>query len=182
MPGRGLLIAQARGMKKFVGTGFLGLFILAGFVLAASCASQGTAHQPPQQAQLTQAISNPERQDPPEPLSPAARAILKERMASHARDMGELVSAIMLLKYPEIAQRADAIAADVNLSRPVTGDATELNSSLPEKFFVRQDDLKAAARLLGDAARNLDPYRVANAYGRLSEGCVRCHADYRPRN
>ena len=103
-------------------------------------------------------------------------------MASHARDMGELVSAIMLLKYPEIAQRADAIAADVNLSRPVTGDATELNSSLPEKFFVRQDDLKAAARLLGDAARNLDPYRVANAYGRLSEGCVRCHADYRPRN
>ncbi len=103
-------------------------------------------------------------------------------MASHARDMGELVSAIMLLKYPEIAQRADAIAADVNLSRPVTHDATELNSSLPEKFFVRQDDLKAAARVLGDAARNLDPYRVANAYGRLSEGCVQCHADYRPRN
>ena len=147
-----------------------------------SCASQEAAHQPPQQAQLAQAISTPERQDPPEPLAPATRAILKERMASHARDMGELVSAIMLLKYPEIAQRADAIVADVNLSRPVTGDATELNSSLPEKFFVRQDDLKAAARVLGNSARDLNPYQVANAYGRLSEACVRCHADYRPRD
>jgi len=169
-------------MEKFGGTALLGLSIFAGLGLPASCANQEAAHQPPQQAQLTQAISTPERRDPPEPLSPAAQAILKGRMASHARDMGGLVSAIMLLKYPEIAQRADAIAADVNLSRPITGDATELNASLPEKFFVRQDDLKAAARRLGDAARNLDPYRVANAYGRLSEGCVRCHADYRPRN
>lgn len=169
-------------MEKFSGTALLGLSIFAGVVWTASCASQEAAHQPPQEAQLTQAISPPQRQDPPEPLSPAARAILKGRMASHARDMGGLVSAIMLLKYPEIAQRADAIAADVNLSRPVTHDATELNSSLPEKFFVRQDDLKAAARVLGDAARNLDPYRVANAYGRLSEGCVQCHADYRPRD
>jgi cytochrome c556 len=169
-------------MKTFSGTALLGLFLFAGLVWPASCASQTGTHQPPQEAQLTQAISTPERQDPPEPLSPAARAILKERMASHTRDMGALVSAIMLLKYPEIVERADAIAADVNLSRPITGDATELNSSLPEKFFVRQDDLKAAARVLGNSARNLNPYEVANAYGRLSEACVRCHADYRPRD
>jgi cytochrome c556 len=169
-------------MEKPGGIVLVGLSIFAGIALPASCASQRAVHQPPQQAQLTQAISTPARQEPPEPLSPTARAILKERMASHARDMGELVSAIMLLKYPAIAQRADAIAADVNLSRPLTGDATELNSSLPEKFFLRQDDLKASARLLGDAARNLDPYQVASAYGRLSEACVRCHADYRPRD
>jgi hypothetical protein len=110
-----------------------------------------------------------------------ARELLKARMASHARDMGELVSAIMLLDYPSISRHGDAIAADVNLSRPVTGDATELNSSLPEKFFVRQDDLKAGARALAAAARALDPYQVAAAYGKLSEACVRCHADYRPR-
>jgi hypothetical protein len=169
-------------MERFGGTALLGLSVFASLVVPASCASQQARHRPLQQAQLTQAISTPARQEPPEPLSPAARAILKERMASHARDMGQLVSAIMLLEYPAIAQRADAIAADVNLSRPLTGDATELNSSLPEKFFVRQDDLKASARLLGSAARDLEPYQVANAYGRLSEACVRCHADYRPRN
>jgi len=103
-------------------------------------------------------------------------------MASHARDMGDLVSAIMILDYPGIVQRADSIAADVNLSRPITRDATELNASLPEKFFVRQDELRARARALAAAARARDPNRIASEYGLLSEGCVRCHADYRPTN
>jgi cytochrome c556 len=148
----------------------------------AACASQPPSSQPPQQAQLAQAIAAPDRATPPEPLSPAAREILKGRMASHARDMGDLVSAIMVLDYARIAQRADGIASDVNLSRPITGDATELNSALPEKFFARQDQLRAGARSLAAAARALDPYRVADEYGRLSQGCVRCHADFRPGN
>jgi hypothetical protein len=155
------------------------LAALAVWALGASCASQ-TANQPPQQAQLAQAIATPDRTGPPEPLAPAARALLKERMAAHARDMGELVSAIMLLEYDGIAARADKIAADVNLSRPTTNDATELNASIPEKFFVRQDDLKAAAHNLAEAARSRNPYQVADAYGRVSATCVRCHADFRP--
>jgi cytochrome c556 len=153
---------------------------LLGACLFSACANQTSAQQPPQQAQLAQAVASPDRAAPPEPLSPAARQILKVRMASHARDMGDLVSAIMVLDYARIVSKADSIASDVNLSRPISRDATELNASLPEKFFVRQDELRAGARLLAAAARDLDPYRVANAYGRLSEGCVRCHADYRP--
>ena len=102
-------------------------------------------------------------------------------MSSHAQDMSQLVSAIMLLEYSEIITRADKIAEDVNLSRPTSNDATELNASLPEKFFVRQDDLKAAARGLAAAGRTANPYQVAQAYGKVSETCVRCHADYRPR-
>jgi cytochrome c556 len=160
---------------------------LAGLLIGAvtllpACATPPPPSQPQQQTQLAQALAPPERADPPEPLSPAAREILKKRMASHARDMGDLVSAIMVLDYARISQNADSIASDVNLSRPISGDATELNSSLPEKFFVRQDELRAGARALAAAARELDPYKVANAYGRLSEGCVRCHADFRPRN
>jgi cytochrome c556 len=156
------------------------LTALAVWALGASCASQ-TANQPPQQSQLAQAISAPDRVGPPpETLAPAARALLKERMAAHARDMGELVSAIMVLQYDGIAARADKIAADVNLSRPTTNDATQLNAQIPEKFFVRQDDLKAAARNLAEAARSQNPYKVADAYGRVSETCVRCHADFRP--
>jgi hypothetical protein len=169
-------------MEKLTRSWFWCLSVFASAVLPASCASQQTADQPPQRAQLAQAISAPDRPAPPEPLSKVAQSLLKERMASHARDMGELVSAIMLLEYPNIAVRADKIVSDVNLSRPITGDATELNASLPEKFFVRQDDLKTAAHGLSDAARALEPYRVADAYGKLSEACVRCHADYRPDN
>jgi hypothetical protein len=169
-------------MEKLARPGTWCLAFITAAVLPASCANQQAADQPAQRAQLAEAISTPARREPPEPLSKVATNLLKERMASHARDMGELVSAIMLLEYPKIADRANMIVADVNLSRPLTGDATELNASLPEKFFVRQDDLKAAARGLEDAAKALEPYRVADAYGKLSEACVRCHADYRPRD
>ena len=158
-----------------------GLLSLAALV-ASACADPNARNQPPQRAQQAEAIATPPRREPPpERLSPVALAALKARMASHSRDMDRLVSAIMVLDYADIARRANGIVADVSLSRPLSGDASELNASLPEKFFVRQDDLKMAARALSAAASALDPYRVADAYGKVSEGCVRCHADYRPR-
>jgi len=157
----------------------LNLALFATVILGSSCASK-EAIQPPQVEQLTRAITAPERAAPPEQLSPVAKALLADRMASHAEDMSELVSAIMLLEYSQIITRAEKIADDVNLSRPTSHDATELNASLPEKFFVRQDQLKVASRELADAARGGNPYRVADAYGHVSETCVRCHADFRP--
>jgi cytochrome c556 len=150
-------------------------------LLVGACADQRARDQPPQRAQMVRAVATPGGGDLAEPLLPAARAILKERMSSHAVDMGMLVSAIMVLDYPSIVDRANAIAEDVNLSRPLSNDATELNASLPEKFFLRQDELRARAKELAAAASALNPYHVADAYGKLSEGCVRCHADYRPR-
>jgi cytochrome c556 len=148
--------------------------------LLSACANQTTNEPPAQHAQLARAVAAPDRAGPPEPLSPAAREILKARMASHSRDMAELVSSIMALDYDRIAETGDAISADVNLSRPISQDATELNAALPEKFFARQDELRAGAKTLAAAARARDPERVARDYGRLAEGCVRCHADYRP--
>ena len=62
--------------------------------------------------------------------------LLRGRMASHANDMSALMSAIMVLDYPRIGDRAEAIAADERFARPFTGDATELASALPEKFFL----------------------------------------------
>jgi cytochrome c556 len=157
--------------------GFL-LGALSGLLLLVSCASR-PAPRPQQAAELSPAVSEPTRRQAPEPLSPPARQVLKSRMKSHVHDMTDLESAIMVLDYPAIVQLSHAIATDVNLSRPITGDATELNAALPEKFFVRQDELRASARALETAAQGLDPNAVASAYGRLSEACVRCHADYR---
>jgi len=148
---------------------------------AASCAGAcATPPAPPQQAQLARALSPPERRGPPAPLPAPAREILKARMANHARDMGELVSAIMVLDYPRIASQADRIAGDVSLSRPLTEDATELNSALPETFFQRQDALRTNARKLAEDARALDAFAVAADYGHISESCVQCHAEFRP--
>jgi cytochrome c556 len=148
------------------------------FVLLASCAGP-TAREPPQQAQLTRALSPPRRLEPPADLPESARMILRTLMASHAQNMSGLMSAIMVLDYPAIEESADAVASDASLARPLTREASELNALLPEAFFRRQDDLRAQARLLSAAAKKQSAYAVAEAYGHLSESCVRCHYTYR---
>jgi hypothetical protein len=100
-------------------------------------------------------------------------------MPSHARDMGDLMSAIMVLHYDEIHERAEVIAQDSRFARPLSGDAAELNSALPERFFLLQDELRTRAATLARAAGKASALDVADAYGRLSETCVRCHATYR---
>jgi cytochrome c556 len=144
----------------------------------AACAGRA-AQEPPQQAQLTRAVSPPRRLEAPDYLPEAARSVLRTMMASHAHNMGDLMSAIMILDYPRIHETAEAVANDASLSRPLTHEASELNALLPEDFFRQQDNLRAQARVLVDAATRESPYGVADAYGRLSEACVRCHYVYR---
>jgi hypothetical protein len=144
----------------------------------AACASQPRP-EPPQQPQFLRAITAPSRLEPAEPLPEGARAILRTRMASHARDMGDLMSAIMILRYREIEERANDIANESQFARPLTNDATELNAALPEKFFVYQRELRVLAASLATAAHALDAFKVASAYGQVSETCVKCHATYR---
>jgi acyl-CoA synthetase (NDP forming) len=128
---------------------------------------------------MAQAVAAPSHLEPIQPMPAAARSVLKSRMVYHARDMHALMSAIMVLDYPTIHGEALAIADNANLSRPLSGDATELNSLLPETFFLYQDQLRHDARTLAAAADQLNPFDTAASYGRLSESCVRCHAVYR---
>ena len=151
--------------------------IACALLLGGGCAARPA---PPQQNQLASALSSPERSGPPVYLPATARELLRARMANHTRDMSELVSAIMVLDYPLIESRARGISDDVTFSRPLTGDATELNSALPESFFDRQTALHADARALADHAHARDARRVAADYGHLAESCVSCHADFRP--
>jgi hypothetical protein len=148
-------------------------------LLLSSCAGSRAAGEPPQAPQLAAAVTPPPRLAPPEYLPENARAILRTIMAAHAHNMGDLVSAIMVLDYDRIVAGAEAVASDATLARPLTGDATELNALLPEKFFWTQDQLRRQARDLADAARARSAFQVASAYGRLSEVCVNCHAVYR---
>ena len=86
---------------------------------------------PPQQEQLVRAVTPPASLGPPDYLPGTARALLRTRMASHTRDMADLMSAIMILRYPEIEERAQAIASEARFARPHSNDATELNAALP---------------------------------------------------
>jgi cytochrome c556 len=151
-----------------------------GLTLAVATAACATSrNEPPQQTEFKQAVAPPPRLRPADPFPEAARAILKTHMASHARDMSALVSDIMLLRYDEIRAGAERIASDASLSRPLANDASELNSALPEKFFLYQDNLRLEAKTLAEAAARQQPFDVADSYGRLSQVCVRCHAAYR---
>ena len=152
--------------------------VFCGAAAIAACATP-PSHQPPQQPQLAQATEVPKRLAPPEHLPQTARELLRGRMASHANDMSALMSAIMTLDYPRIGDRAAAIVADERFARPLTGDATELASALPEKFFLYQDNLRLEAKTLVEAAGRQHAFDVADSYGRLSQVCVRCHASYR---
>ena len=151
------------------------------FMLSCGSCATKPPPQPPQQAQLAKAVLPPERSVSQQPayLPSIARAILKNRMASHAQNMSDLVSAIMVLDYLRIQEGALTIASDASLARPLTDDATELASALPETFFVLQDQLRVEARALSVAAGTKDAFKVADAYGRLSETCVKCHGVYR---
>jgi hypothetical protein len=144
----------------------------------AACATQGQ-DQPPQQVQLTRAIAAPGRLESTEYLPAEARVLLRARMNNHARDMADLMSAVMVLRYEEIASRGKNIAEEDRFAPPLSGDASELNSALPERFFAQDRQMRVWAGALASAAEKGDPFAVANAYGQLSEACVSCHAAYR---
>ncbi|MCS6912005.1 MAG: hypothetical protein RMK29_00900 [Myxococcales bacterium] len=114
----------------------------------------------------------------PAHLDATARALLRQRMARHGADMNELVAAVVLADLDEAQRRARSIAEDANLARPLSGDATELNSALPQAFFRFQDELRARARDLAAAAARRDAQATAAAFGQVASACVGCHLAY----
>jgi len=111
-------------------------------------------------------------------LSATARAVIHQKMADHGDQMNELVWAVVLLDRAETARIATAIAEQPRLARPSTGDATELNTALPPRYFELQDQLRDRARSLAAAAKDWDSRVVARSYGQLAETCVACHEVY----
>ncbi len=116
----------------------------------------------------------------PEPsyLPATARALLHERMRRHVEDLAQLNRAVVALDFSTTQQLADQIASEPKLGRPLQQDATELNSQLPERFFLLQDDLQRSARDLANAAQARDDARVSSAHAAMTQTCVACHRAY----
>ena len=112
------------------------------------------------------------------PLSLTARALLHDKMVDHSKQMMELVRSVVLLDYADSAELGRAIAAEQRFARPLSNDATELNSALSPLFFDLQDQLRARGKRLERAARARDANAVAKSFGALAETCVACHSAY----
>jgi len=112
------------------------------------------------------------------PIPGAARPMLHDRMQRHAEDADRLVGATTRLEYEEIVLRAQHIATEPRLARPRAGDLSTLNASVPAAFYQEQERLADAARDLAAAAERRDDTALVQAYGRLSQSCVSCHAQF----
>jgi hypothetical protein len=163
---------------------------LSAVVAMTSCAAPQRA-EPVQGTQLTQAVSPPPRLRPPEQLSEAARAMLKTRMASHARDMADLMSAILVLDYEPIRAGSLRIAGDASLSRPLSDDATKrpaakVRSTSPiptdacrRSAFDATPPTAPAGESRVAGAQRLMPVRL-NVRSNPSVNCAGCDAPRRP--
>ena len=118
----------------------------------------------------------PERHLPmSERLSDPARAALKTQMRTHARGMMELVSRVTLLDWDGVIVAAQRVLDEPRVARPLTGDASELNASLPARFFALQDELRGDLQGLQRAAQAHDVDGLADSFARTTRTCVRCH-------
>jgi cytochrome c556 len=114
----------------------------------------------------------------PDYLNELARQLLKERMARHGKDVSRLVQAVVLLERDVARELAHAIATEPRITRPTPGASDELNSALPEQFFVRQDELRDRSRALAEAAKGKSDDELAARFGDLMRTCVGCHSAY----
>jgi hypothetical protein len=113
-----------------------------------------------------------------ERLSDPARAALKTQMRTHARGMMELVSRVTLLDWDGVIGAAQRVLDEPRVARPVTGDATELNATLPARFFALQDELRVDLQGLQRASQAHDVDGLADSFAATTRTCVRCHDAY----
>lgn len=111
-------------------------------------------------------------------LSPMARQLLKRRMGRHGKDMLELVQSVVLLDRDNAGRLATQVAEEPRLTRPIAGGEDDLNASLPERFFVLQDELRVKAKSVAEAARKSDDVTLATRTGEMMQTCVGCHSTY----
>lgn len=108
----------------------------------------------------------------------AVREALDARMARHGEQFSYLLANVVLLDYDAAAELAEEIVDEPPLGRPRPGDASSLNAMLPAAFFDYEDQLRARATHLAQAARAKDRAVLVAAFGNLAETCVACHAAY----
>jgi len=113
-----------------------------------------------------------------ERLSDTARAALKTQMHAHARGMLELVSTATLLDYDGALAATERLLAEPRLARPITRDATELNATLPPRFFELQDDLYTQLQQIRTACAARTPEALATGLAGAMRTCVQCHDAY----
>ncbi|MFZ5446973.1 MAG: hypothetical protein ACOZQL_43750 [Myxococcota bacterium] len=147
-------------------------------IIALALVVGGVADAEPKKTPPKTASGPKKALEAPAYLNPMARQLLKRRMARHGRDMLSLVQSVLFLDRETTQRLAAELAAEPRLTRPIAGGEDDLNASLPERFFVLQDELRSRALALSDASKKADDVALAARLGELTQTCVSCHSAY----
>ncbi|HEX8705210.1 MAG TPA: hypothetical protein VF815_40640 [Myxococcaceae bacterium] len=150
----------------------------AGFLFHASAAEPPKAKaSPPAKTKAPEAKASPGL-PAPDYLPESARGLLRKKMERHGEDAKDLMFGVTLLQYDMARAAAQRISAEPRLVRPIMGGDGDLNTLLPERFFVLQEEARLRAQAIATAAEKRDTKALAESYGKLMETCVSCHAAY----
>ena len=115
---------------------------------------------------------------PAERLSDTVRAAVASEMHAHARGMLELMSTATVLDWEGTVAAVDRVLAEPRLARPQSQDATELNATLPPRFFTLQDELRLQLQAVRKAAAAHDAEAFADGFTGATRTCIHCHDAY----
>lgn len=110
-------------------------------------------------------------------LPTPARMELDDRMQTHGMDLMQLTMSVVLLEYDDAEAAAQSIVDHRAIERPKKGDVT-LNAALPMRFYDLQQQLRARALTIADAAKRRNATDMSAALSHLTETCIACHSAY----
>jgi hypothetical protein len=99
----------------------------------------------------------------------------RARMGRHGASLSGLARSVVLLDFATTARLARQVADDETIALAVT---PAVRPDPAESFTALQEELRARARRLGDAAAARDDAAVADSFGEVAKTCVRCHRLY----
>lgn len=163
---------HSRSSRSLVLAGFLAT----GFLFHASAQEPSKAKA--SQASKTAGGAKTPGLATPDYIPETARALLRKKMERHGQDARDLMFGVTLLQYDVAKAAAQRISSEPRFVRPIVGGENDLNTLLPERFFVLQDEARNRAQAVSIAADKKDDKALAESYGRLMETCVSCHSAY----
>jgi hypothetical protein len=112
-------------------------------------------------------------------LSPKLRGALVAEMTGLKTGVAELSGALATGDWPRANQRALAIRDSYILKQKLSrAERAELEHALPPDFQELDARFHRHAEALAHAAEGHDGELAGFYFGRLIEGCIRCHARY----
>lgn len=113
------------------------------------------------------------------PLSPKLRGALVAEMAGLREGVADLSVSLTTGEWDKAAARARRIRDSYIMKQKLSpAELEELHRALPEEFVVLDERFHRHAEALARAASTHDAELALFYFGKMTEGCVACHARF----